>query len=196
MKKENKIAFKLSFNNVNTKEDFLEFLTISIKNIHFIFGNDNSITASNNDNVDDMFIDLKGKVNKWLQEEGHSKPFYPIIFIKKILNGSTMINYVNRIDNPEKMRPDDYSLDTAMNLKNFILSRIDKEDEKTGLKFKQNSIGIDKNNMPMDVYNAITKNFITSKNDKIYIKFSVNKELSDAYFNMNFVSIHKDKSNS
>ncbi|MBR4316439.1 MAG: hypothetical protein IKP65_05690 [Alphaproteobacteria bacterium] len=196
MKKENKIAFKLSLNNVNTKEDFLEFLTISIKNIHFIFGNDNSITASNNDNVDDMFIDLKGKVNKWLQEEGHSKPFYPRIFIKKILNGSTMINYVNRIDNPEKMRPDDYSLDTAMNLKNFILSRIDKEDEKTGLKFKQNSIGIDKNNMPMDVYNAITKNFITSKNDKIYIKFSVNKELSDAYFNMNFVSIHKDKSNS
>ena len=93
MKKENKIAFKLSLNDVNTKEDFLEFLTISIKNIYFIFGNDNSITASNNDNVDDMFIDLKGKVNKWLQEEGHSKPFYPRSFIKKILNGSTMINY-------------------------------------------------------------------------------------------------------
>ena len=196
MKKENKIAFKLSLNDVNTKEDFLEFLTISIKNIYFIFGNDNSITASNNDNVDDMFIDLKGKVNKWLQEEGHSKPFYPRSFIKKILNGSTMINYVNRIDNPEKMRPDDYGLDTAMNLKNFILSRIDKEDEKTGLKFKSNSMGIDKNNMPMDVYNAITRNFITVKNDKIYIKFSVNKELSDVYFNMNFVSIHKDKSNS
>ena len=77
------------------------------------------------------------------------------------MNGSTMINYVNRIDNPEKMRPDDYGLDTAMNLKNFILSRIDKEDEKTGLKFKSNSMGIDKNNMPMDVYNAITRNFIT-----------------------------------
>ena len=45
----------------------------------------------------------------------------------------------------------------------------------------------------MDVYNAITLNYKTLKNDKIYIKFSVSKELSDAYFNINFISIHKDK---
>ena len=112
--------------------------------------------------------------------------------IKKILKSGIVFNYIKRPDNPDKMRPINYGLDKTSEMKKFLLSRIDKDNEKTGLKFKENKMDTNEG-MPLDVYNAITMNYKTLKEDKIYIKFSVNKELSDVYFRIKFISIHKDK---
>ena len=192
-KKENKIAFKLSLDAIITKEDFIEFLLSSIKTVHFII-EDNVIIASkdNEEDLDIQFIELKNKINQWMKEESHTEPFYPRSFIKRILKSGVTFDYVDRKDDPNKMKPENYGLDNVSKMKKFILSRIDKDNEKTGLKFKENKMQIS-NGMPLDVYNAFVININSDKEDKIYIKFSVNKELSDAYFNMNFISIHKDK---
>ena len=92
------------------------------------------------------------------------------------------------------MKPENYGLDNVSKMKKFILSRIDKDNEKTGLKFKENKMDA-LEGMPLDVYNAFVININSDKEDKIYIKFSVNKELSDAYFKIKFISIHKDENN-
>ena len=195
MDKCNRIAQILTIESINTKDDFLDFLLKSIKTIHFIFENGNSFTALKEDDEDPniTFLKLKEKISDWASESAHTKPFYPRAFIKKILTGGTMIEYIDRKDNPDKMRPEDYHIDQANNMKNFILSRIDNEDENTGLKFKPNSMTLSNNGMPLDVYNAIIYNYRLSKNTRLYLKFEVNKSFLEAFFRMKFISIHDDE---
>lgn len=195
MDKCNRIAKTLTIESINTKDDFLNFLLNSIKTIHFIFENGTSIVAFNEDDEDPeiTFLKLKGKIADWVSESTHTKPFYPRNFIKKILQGNTMIDYAKRPDNPDKMKPEDYDFDNVNNIKEFILSRIDKDDEKTGLKFKPNSMTLSKDGMPLDVYNAIEYNYRLSKDTRLYLKFEVNKSFFEAFFRMKFISIHDDE---
>lgn len=167
-----RIAQTITIDAIDTKDDFLNFLLKSIKTIHFIFENSASIVAFNEHDEDPeiTFLKLKGKIAEWVSESTHTKPFYPRSFIKKILQGNNMIDYVDRKDNSSKMRPEDYRLDNVNNMKNWILSRIDKDDEKTGLKFKPNSMMLSKNGMPLDVYNAIIYNYRLSKDTRLYLK--------------------------
>ena len=193
MNKLNKIAFRITTESIKTKDDFLEFLLGSIKTIHFIFGDNDVITASKKEeDLDLAFIKLKKNVSDWMNESSHAQPFYPRDFVKKILKKNVIIDYALRPDNPDKMKPEDYGLDSAENIKKFILSRIDNNNEINGLKFKENKMFINDGEMPLDVYNAITFNIKKNKDTRIYLKFRINKEFSDAYFNMTFISIHED----
>lgn len=195
MDKCNRIAKTLTIESINTKDDFLDFLLKSIKVIHFIFENGTSIIALKEDaeDFDITFLKLKEKISEWVSESTHTKPFYPRNFIKKILAGGTMMEYIDRKDNQTKMTPEDYHIENANDMKNFILSRIDKEDEKIDLKFKPNSMTLSKGGMPLDVYNAIEYNYRLSKYTRLYLKFEVNKSFGDAFFRMKFTSIHDDE---
>jgi hypothetical protein len=195
MDKCNRIAKTLTIESINTKDDFLDFLLKSIKVIHFIFENGTSIIALKEDDedLDITFLKLKEKISDWGSESTHTKPFYPRNFIKKILTSGTMMEYIDRKDNPDKMTPEDYGFNSVNNIKEFILSRIDKDDEKTGLKFKPNSMTLSKDGMPLDVYNAIEYNYKLSKDTRLYLKFEVNKSFGDAFFRMKFTSIHDDE---
>ena len=194
MSKSDKIAKKIVALKIDTKQDFLEFLASSIKNVEFVF-EDNSIVASKKKKEEDLditFIKLKNKIEEWIAETNHTQPFYPRDFIKRILKSNATFTYVKRTDNADKMRPADYELSDVNDMRKFLLSRIDRDDEQTGLKFKENTMGVDHDGMPLDVYNAIRRNFRLDKDSKLYLKFSVNKSLDKALFDMKFISIHDE----
>ena len=191
MNKETKIAFKITTKCIKNKEEFLDFLSLSIKKICFIFEEGNSITASKKEeDLDLIFIQLKKNINEWSQEGNHTDPFYPREFVKKLFKKGVIVEFTPRPDNPNKMKPDDYGLDKISNMKKFILSRIDTDDENNGLKFKPNSMMLSEEGMPLDVYNAIVLNIKTLKEDKLYLKFSISKDFEIFY--IKFLSIHED----
>lgn len=189
-----KIAKNITAFKVETKEEFLEFMLSSIKTIHFIF-EDGIITASRKDkeDLDVTFLKLKEKIPQWIQETTHAAPFYPREFVKRILKAGAEFEFISRVDNFNKMKPEDYGIGNSKGMRDFILSRIDKTDENNGLKFKSNSMKLSQDGMPLDVYNAIADNFSLKRKARIYIKFEIDKNFCDAFFRMKFISIHDDE---
>jgi len=193
MKKINKVAYKLTIDKIKTKEDFCDFLLFSVKTINIIFNNESIIASQSDEDLDIIFIKLKEKISEWISESIHTQPFYPRNFIKKILKSGSQINFIDRMDNQDKMKPEDYAINNSNDMKNFLLSRIDKNNEVNGLKFKNNKMQINANEMPLDVYNAIMFNYTLMKNTRVYIKFKVDKNFEDVFFYINFISIHDDE---
>lgn len=184
-----KISRKIFLPLIKDKDDFIDFLSKSIKKITFIFESGNNIVASDEEDLDIVFLQLKSKIPLWLSETTHSGPFYPRDFLKAILKSNAMLNYIQRFDK-NKIDPEEFGLMNANQLKNFLLQRIDSEDELDGLKFKPNSMKLF-DGMPLDVYTTV----ISSSKDlmtRLYLKFFVSKNLSEAFFKINFISIHPD----
>lgn len=188
----NKIAFNLSIDNIITKEDLLDYMLFSVKTIIINIEN-NCFYASNKEDLSKTFLSLKNKINQWSNEKSHQNPFYPRKFVKDLLKSGKVIQLIERKD--KKNNPYDYGFHNKKEITDFIIKRIEKNNEENGLKFKPNEMSVDSvDNMPMDVYNAIIN--YNGKKIRIYLKFYIKEVI--AYFDLeispelNVISFHDD----
>lgn len=155
--------------------------------------------------LDETYRSINLTKKTWLNEITHNKPFYPRDFVRDVLESNMPIQEVKKYDK-KKIDPRRYGFDGVEDTRKFLVDRIGRNNERTGLRFKPNSMkavnsegGIfdeKSEKYPIDLYTTILKVKETGNLERAYVKFFVDeKKIADFQFTFNFtyISLHPDK---